>query len=177
MKPHTLAFIASGIALAPPYAAAADGTVTFTGELLPSTCKINGSDGAATINVPLPSTNASALANIGDTAGTTAFSLALSACRGTKARALFQAGTTIDPATGGLINQAASGSNVQVRVLNDLGQPINLATNANSQWTDLTGAAGAATGTLSYSAQYYAAYAAATAGPVSTSVTLLLDYR
>ncbi|CAJ47921.1 fimbrial subunit [Bordetella avium 197N] len=93
----------AGMAAAPAHAA--DGIVTITGEITDSTCKINGGDPPANIFVALPKISTTALKSVGDTAGATAFTIALSDCPDSltgNVKAHFEPGATTDYAHGNL---------------------------------------------------------------------------
>ncbi|WP_330732926.1 fimbrial protein [Burkholderia territorii] len=107
---------------------AADGEISFNGKVLSTTCTI-GAGGGATGNknmtVKLPSVSASALANSGDVAGRTPFSIQLSGCTGdsTNVSTVFESGDTVDTVSGRL-NLVTAGAdpvatNVQINLLND----------------------------------------------------------
>jgi major type 1 subunit fimbrin (pilin) len=186
---------AAGIAAAigmPLSSLASDGTITFTGAVTGSSCTINvNGSAAADATVALPTVDTAALDNTaGQTdAGGTFFNIALSNCTGvddygggaapTNVQIYFEAGPNVDEETGGLINLAASGSNVEVKLYNasegtvvgtqitpgkNTVQPAaQVMTDVGTQW-------------------FYAAYSterngAATAGAVSTSVTYSLIYN
>lgn len=183
------------VALAP-QAKAADGTITFNGQITDTTCTISGG-GAATgtgnIVVTLPTVSSSTLAADGKTAGDTPFSLELGGgtnCTNGKTAALWietSSTPALDFATGALKNQAPGGaSNVQVRMINPSNnQPINLGINAavtNGASVIAANNQPAATvsgnkATLNYSAQYLAKGGAATAGAVSTYLTYSIQYN
>jgi major type 1 subunit fimbrin (pilin) len=161
-------------ALAPNQASAADGTINITGSVNASTCKINGANSPATVNVTLPTVSTTSLSAAGTTAGRTAFALALSNCGSlTKAQTFFEPGPTI-MADGNLKN-GGSATGVEVQLLNSDFSAINLAGTAstqNSQQVALT----SGTGNLNYYAQYFAT-AAAGAGNVTTSVQFTMLYQ
>ncbi|AZY51350.1 fimbrial protein [Bordetella avium] len=100
----TLLALASMVA-APAHAA--DGLITITGEITTQTCKINGNTPPYNLLVPLPKISTSALKNTGDTAGSTVFQLKLTECPQALATqslsAYFEAGPTVDYATGNLL--------------------------------------------------------------------------
>lgn len=174
MKKALIALAASATVLTSFSALAADGTVNFTGEISSQTCTIDGNaTGATTKSVTLPRVSASSLGAVGQTAGRTAFSLALTGCTGSSALVRFEQGSTVDAATGNLINQTTTGSNVQIQLLNAAFAPINLQTNANSLSTAITANAA----TINFYAQYVAANAVATAGQVTSSVQFSMDYN
>lgn len=154
-------------------ASATDGTINFSGEISNQTCVIEGNTGTTVKTVTLPRVAASSMATVGQQAGRKDFTLALTGCTGSSALVRFEQGATVDAATGNLTNQAASGSNVQLQVLNANLDPINLQTNAGSLSTDIT----EKDATLQFYVQYIAANAAATAGQVTSSVQFSMDYN
>lgn len=173
---------------------AGDGTITFTGLIVPTTCIITGggaASGTTNIRVRLPDVSVTALP-AGNSAGDTDFSLILSGpdCTNGKTAALWietTATPALDAATGALKNQASGGAgNVEVRMVNKANrQPINLAVNgyvvdgqsviaANNQPTaKIVGN----TATLNYVAQYLAVGGAATPGAVETYLTYSMQYN
>ncbi|WP_114238885.1 fimbrial protein [Dyella sp. C9] len=182
--------------LAPMAASAADGTITFNGEVTDTTCTITGggaATGSGNITVTLPTVSASALASNGQTAGDTNFSLILGGgtnCADGKTAALWietSQTPALDVATGALKNQAASGAgNVEVRMVNPANsQPINLGINAqvtsgetviaanNQPAAEISGN----TATLNYIAQYLANGGSATPGAVTTYLTYSMQYN
>lgn len=174
MKKVLIALAASAAVVSSLNASAADGTINFTGEISSQTCTIEGNTTGTTIKtVTLPRVAASSLATVGKAAGRKDFSLALTGCTGSSALVRFEQGSTVDAATGNLINQTADGSNVQIQLLNANFAPINLQTNAGSLSTAVT----EETATLQFYAQYIAATAAATAGQVTSSVQFSMDYN
>lgn len=184
------------VALAPQAAKAADGTITFNGQITDTSCTISGG-GAATgtgnITVTLPTVSTSALPAAGKTAGDTNFSLVLGGganCVNGKTAALWVETSqtpALDSATGALKNQTAGGAtNVEVRMMNPANnQPINLGINAAvTNGATVTAAnnqpaatIAANTATLNYSAQYLATGGASTAGAVSTYLTYTMQYN
>lgn len=190
------AVLAAAFGLVALQASAADGTITFNGEITDTTCTITGG-GAATgtgnITVTLPTVSTSALTSAGQTAGDTAFSLVLGGgakCTNGKTAALWIETTqtpALDTTTGALTNQAAGGAaNVEVRMVNPANnQPINLGINAavaagntviaanNQPAATISGN----TATLKYIGQYLAMTGGAQAGAVSTYLTYSMQYN
>ncbi|SDV01879.1 fimbrial protein [Pseudomonas mucidolens] len=174
MKKVLIALAASAAVATSFNASAADGTINFTGEVSSQTCAIEGNTtDATTKTVTLPRVAASSLATVGQTAGRTGFTLALTGCTGSSALVRFEQGPTVDAATGNLINQTTSGSNAQIQLLNASFAPINLQTNDGSLSSAITTKAA----TLQFYAQYIAANAAATAGQVTSNVQFSMDYN
>lgn len=168
------AALIAGIAAASS-AAATDGTITITGNVVASTCKINGTNSPANIAVTLPTVSTTSLNAAAAVAGRTPFTIALTGCGSlTKATTFFEPGPTV-LADGNLKNATGSATSVEVQLLN--GDFSAIALNAasgsqNSQQATLTSGAG----TLSYYAQYYAT-AAAGAGTVNTTVQYTMLYQ
>ena len=86
---------------------AADGTITIRGEIVDSTCLIQGAQPPANIDGRLPKISTSAGKNVGDTAGATVFDIRLTQCPATlnnnDVHIYFEPGHTTDFATGTLI--------------------------------------------------------------------------
>ncbi|KVD61998.1 pilus assembly protein FimA [Burkholderia ubonensis] len=166
-------------------AMAADGEIAFNGKVLSTTCTIaagGGASGGKNMTVKLPSVSASALANAGDVAGRTPFSIQLSGCTGdsTKVSTVFEAGSTVDSASGRL-NLVSAGaedtvaSNVQINLLNDAQEPIKAGL-AGSQQNSQVVALKDGGATLNYYAEYYAT-GKSTAGSANSRVQYSLDYQ
>lgn len=174
-----LAAVFTGLAGVTPVAQAADGTITFNGEVTATTCLINGSVSPANLTVTLPTVSTSALGVAGATAGDTGFTLALTGCSasGQGVTTHFEAGTHVDVATGRLNNTSGSAPEVQIQLLNAQGGVIKVGASAVQQnaGTPVTITGGSAT--MNYTARYYANGAAATPGTVTTSVTYTVAYQ
>lgn len=191
------AMIAAGLVTAmalPMSSQASDGTLTFTGAVTANSCtiKVNGVTGA-TATVALPTVDTAALSNVSPrtTAAGTFFSIDLSSCSaitdigGTAApstiQIYFEAGPNVDEATGGLINTAVGGSNVEVNLYNASGATV-VGTHIlpGTPTNQPTAQTATATGTQWFYAGYSTAGgggAAATAGAVNTSITYSLIYQ
>nr|WP_199043691.1 fimbrial protein [Dyella sp. ASV24] len=190
------AALASAAALGARHAYAADGTITFNGQIVGATCTITGSgaaNGTGTITVTLPEVSASALQAKGSTAGDTTFQLTLGGgtnCANGKTAALWVEASqtpTLDTVTGALKNNGTA-TGVEVRMVNPAnGQAINLA--VNSPVTNLATSISANnqpaatiagnTATLNYLAQYFnpPTGGAVSAGSVITSLTYSMQYN
>ncbi|HEV2540898.1 MAG TPA: fimbrial protein [Frateuria sp.] len=166
-------------AFAPQAALAADGTVTFNGKILSSTCTVSNASGG-NVAVTLPAIPVSSFGSQGSVAGITPFSLNLTGCPTTPSGVVVGAafsGASIDTTTGAIKNATGAGnSNVEVQLTNAAGTtPFNLNTNPNP--VNATISAGG-TATLAYQAQYYQPTSTAvTAGTVTASVTYTLTYN
>ncbi|MGO4504332.1 MULTISPECIES: fimbrial protein [unclassified Dyella] len=157
-------------------ASAVDGTITISGNINASTCKINGANSPAAIAVTLPTVSTTSLNAAAAVAGRTPFSIALTGCGSlTKATTFFEPGPTV-MGDGNLKNATGTATGVEVQLLNGAdfsAIALNSASGAqNSTQATLTGGAG----TLNYYAQYYAT-AAAGAGTVATSVQFTMLYQ
>ncbi|WP_239066690.1 fimbrial protein [Bordetella pseudohinzii] len=88
-------------------AQAADGTITIRGEIVDTTCKIEGALPPANINVRLPKISTAAIKNVNDTAGATVFNINLTECpaaiNGQDVHIYFEPGHTTDYASKTLI--------------------------------------------------------------------------
>ncbi|MCC7597903.1 type 1 fimbrial protein [Janthinobacterium sp. FW305-129] len=172
------ALIAAASAM-PALAHAADGTITFTGQVTAQTCTINGGAGKD-FTVALPPVSASSLSIDGATAGRTPFKIVLTACTSATGNvsAYFEAGTTIDTATGRLKNAAGTATKVQIGLLNsDLTNTAIVLGAAQAAQNSQSVAIASNTATLNYFAQYVASGGAAGVGTVSTSVMYTMSYQ
>jgi len=156
-------------------ASAADGNITFNGEVTGQTCAING--GTNDLVVTLPTVAASALDTVGKTAGLTPFNIDLTGCAATpgKVRVAFEPGATVDASTGRL-RTTGGATNVQIGLRNAADtSTINLgaaAAGQNSTAVDIVNG----NASLRYTAEYVATGGAATVGLVTTSVVYSLAY-
>ena len=171
-------------------AVAADGRITFDGEVADATCLINGVDKSADLTVKLPKVTTSALAADGDTAGLQSFVLKLSGCKTASGSVYphFLFGESIDPKTNRLMNQSTGNGNarnVQIAILNEDLSPVDLAKDAGEQnvlkveLNAVTSGEPATTqgeATLKFFAQYVATGGAATAGRVNANVLYAMVY-
>ena len=177
-KSIALAAVLTAATVAPLSASAADGTITFNGQVTAQTCSI-ATPGGADFSVNLPTVISNSLSAAGETAGRTAFSIQLAQCDAGQVATYFEPGATVDFSSGRLNNQAAqnAASNVQIQLLGGNGQflPVVASGTAqdNSQWVtvDTTG-----TANLNYFAEYYATGNAG-AGDVSTSIKYTIIYN
>lgn len=171
--------------------AASSGTITFNGQITDTTCDVTVDGQGASATVTLPTVSSSLLTSAGSVAGTTDFTMQLSNCslgnNISKVSAYFQSGSTVDPATGHLLQTATSGaSNVDLQLLDpgNSNQPIKAgdASQIAGNTTKNMTSDGTTTGTLlttinlPYAVQYYAT-GAATAGTVTSSVVYNLQYQ
>jgi major type 1 subunit fimbrin (pilin) len=175
------ALVAAVLGLAAAGAHASDGTITFNGALTATTCTING-NGTSSKNftVTLPTVSTSILTTAGDTAGTTGFNVALTACSPvtstSTAAVFFESGPTTDLSDAGLLLVDAGGAqNVKLRLLNSDMSPIKAGFSRDLQGSKSASIqSGAAT--LYYNVQYYAK-GATTAGAANSSVVYSIDYQ
>ena len=148
-------------------ASAADGTITFKGDIMPTTCEINGGAGDD-VTVDMPTIAAAELDAAGKSAGEKPFNITVGStatpCAASHVQLRFEPGGNVDAATGRLKN-TGDAKNLLVEVLNDTGAVINLNDNTNSQTVATT----AGVADMKYTARYYAT-GAVEAGTVDTSV-------
>lgn len=180
-----LAAVAAVVSI--PSAAAADGTITFTGNITADTCTVKGgnpgSPTAASFTVTLPNVDAPSLGAANQIAGTTPFQIVIggpgqTGCtNGKTVRANWEAGPTIDAVTGALKNTAASSpaSNVQIALFSQGGTIINLAGLYNDP-SNPSAVIASNAATLNYQAAYKAT-GAATAGAVASQVNYSVTYN
>lgn len=171
-------------ALGMPLANAADGTITFNGELTATTCTVAVNNGTGSGAVTLPTVTAASLDAAGKTAGQTSFNIQLTGCIGTAntAAAFFEAGSTVNPLSGNLRNTnatAGAASNVNLQLLDSTsGTAIKagdtLQRTSTSHITLSKGGGGSTT--LPYAVQYFAT-GKATPGAVGSAVTYSIDYQ
>lgn len=171
------ALIAAASAM-PALAHAADGTITFTGQVTAQTCTINGGAGKD-FTVALPPVSASSLSIDGATTGRTPFQIVLTACTSATGNvsAYFEAGTTIDTATGRLKNAAGTATKVQIGLLNSDATTAIVLGAAQAAQNSQSVVIASNTATLNYFAQYVASGGAAGVGTVSTSVMYTMSYQ
>ncbi|WP_256233603.1 MULTISPECIES: fimbrial protein [unclassified Pseudomonas] len=172
MYAHMKKLIALAIVAVPGFAAAAD-TITFQGEVTDQTCTvtINGTQGNATVLLPV--VPASSLAAANSTTGVTPFTLGVTGCSTTgaqsvKARFL---GHNVD-GDGNLSNiaTASPATNVALQLLESSGGAvIDLSGGVVSAATGIS-LGGATSGSHDYAVQYVSVLGGATAGAV-TGVT------
>ncbi|MDV5526881.1 fimbrial protein [Enterobacter hormaechei] len=159
--------------------AASTGTITFNGELTATTCDAVVDNQAANATVVLPTVGTNQLVNLGETAGRTGFNIALTNCQGTlkTASAFFEAGPTVDLASGHLLNKGGSATNVslQLRDESSANGDVIVAGNgnqaANTTYVDVS----SGSANLPYSVEYFAD-AATTAGTVISQVVYSIQY-
>ncbi|UEP48127.1 fimbrial protein [Burkholderia ambifaria] len=156
--------------------AVTQGKVTFDGELTASTCSIKAGDEDK--KVLLPKVSTVALANKGDTAGSTSFDISATKCAAdVKQVAAHFEMTNMDPATGFLKNladAATAAQNVVVQLVNSDGTGIRAG--STGAYFDVTGTADDRGATMLYGGQYYAT-GATKAGKVSTFARFTLAYQ
>lgn len=173
--------VASASVLA--FSAHASGRINFDGEVVAQTCNVTVNGQATTLvpgtNVSLPHVTQGALANVGDVAGETRFTIGLRDCLATPgtAAAFFEQGPTVD-GSGRLKNMTVGGAdNVQLQLLDVDGNnaPINVG-DASQRTNNVHGTISGGAVDLPYGVRYYAA-GASTAGLVTSSVTYTIDYQ
>lgn len=180
MNLSTLRLAFAGTALVASMAAsAADGTITFTGDITATTCIVGpgtGAGGAAkAIKIKLPELATSALGTDGATNGDTDFSLKLGGgadCVGQSGKLgkMAFSGANINPTTGRLTNTGTA-ANVEVELVS-AGTPLHLANDKIDFAVNATG-----DNEFPMTARYRASGGAAGQGDVSTTVEYTLSYN
>ena len=182
MKKTTPKFLAAlaiaSTALVSQFASAnGDGTITFNGNITAQTCTINGNgSGAKDFLVTLPPVSVTTLANAGQTAGRTRFTIALTNCTpdSGNAHTYFEPGITTDAATGYLKLDAGGATNVQIGLLNGDLTEIKAGFPDSAQ-NSKPAPISAGSATLPYFAQYVST-GTATAGAANSSVMYTIIY-
>ena len=159
-------------------AMAADGTITFNGDIKENSCKLD-SAAAGALNdkiVPLANANANSFRIAGDVAGSTPFKISVSGCDMQKVKTSFEPGGQVDPVTGAL--KLGTRTDLQLQILNTDGQIINLTTGANNtEYVTLSGDGATKSAELNYFARYVSLKPTVAAGIVTTSVVYSMNYQ
>lgn len=157
------------------------GIVQFSGEISSETCTAEvGSAGTETAVVNLPKVALGSLSSVGTTAADTKFSIKIVASGGgdcdienTVSGIYFEPNSQQINNDGRLNNTAADGAkDIELRLLNNIKQPINLTKNYGDQESSAI-----SENVFNYYAQYYAASDAATAGKVVSEVNYTIVYK
>lgn len=176
MNKKLLSVIFGGLSVCAMPALANTGTITFDGSITSNTCNttVNGS---GTNTVTLPPVSADLLANSGDVAGLSGFTIDLSGCTGSlqTASAFFEPGATVN--TDGRLTTAGTATNVDIQLLDgsNANAPI-VAGNTNQVNGNSYVSLSSGTASLPYAARYYATGQAG-AGDLTTSVTYSIQYK
>lgn len=167
----TFGFLALATA---PAQAASTGTINFSGQVLADSCSIEV-NGGNTVVLPLVTTTDFG-STVGSTAGTTSpFTIALTGCdTGATTAQMNFSGTQVDTTSGNLLNSAASGSNVEVQLLDTSNNVINTSTQANAPSISIDHTTG--NGSTQLKARYISTNTSTTAGLVQSSVGFTLTY-
>jgi major type 1 subunit fimbrin (pilin) len=174
-----IAAIAIGSVAGSPTAMAANGTITFNGEIGSVTCDVGGG-GSNTPNftVTLPKVGTNSFQQVGDTSAATPYAIRVggpdepSCPEGTKI-AIFHEITSaqIDPITGNLSLTSSSGATgVQLQILQS-NQPIDLRTGQRTEAEITNGSA-----TIPFAVRYIATAAAPTPGSANSQVLYTVAY-
>ncbi len=169
--------LAAGGAYADP--ASNGGVLTINGELVATTCTVSGEGQGNNFAVTLPKVSVNALSAAGSTAGTTGFTIALSACdpKSGKVRTYWERGANT-LANGNLKNTGAA-SNVEVSLINNnvTWGKMDVSKLDDAQNSQAVSIGTDGTAQLKYAAQYVSPDGGATAGTVTTSVTYSMIYH
>lgn len=177
-----LALTILGVFLVGGSAAAADGTINFTGNIEAATCTISPGAGATghgkTIAVAMDTYASTAFTGAGQSLGKKDFAIALSGagCVASKTYSMEFSGGNVDATTGHLNIATGLGNatGLQLRMLNKTGAVVNLSTQANAP-SVITTADGK--GLLEMGVEYYSTLAAVTDGSVTSSVEFVLKHN
>ncbi|WP_431221679.1 fimbrial protein [Serratia sp. L9] len=180
MKKILLPAVAAAVLSSGMVQAASTGTITFNGELTATTCNVIVDGQAADATVALPTIGTNQLASVTKTAGATGFVMALSQCSGTleTASAFFEAGSSVDQATGRLKNMTGDATGVSLQLLDGSAtgtsviQAGNQSQHLNTVYKDIS----AGSANLPYIVRYYAE-APTTAGTVVSNVVYSIQYQ
>lgn len=155
-------------------AAEPDGTITFNGLISSQTCDVSVNNGSNAVT--LPNIVSSLLAEEGQVAGNTTFTVNVKDCttKQGNVRAFFQAGTNVDLGTGTLKNNGTA-KNVHIQILDPKGNQLKVGDESQRSGATNQEALKEGSAALVYSAQYYAT-GKAEAGVVATSVEYSIDY-
>ncbi|MFC0226146.1 fimbrial protein [Serratia aquatilis] len=160
--------------------AASTGVITFNGELTANTCDVVVDGQTADALVKLPIIGINQLTAATKTAGRTGFNMALKNCAGTlkTASAFFEAGASVDLASGRLKNMTGTATNVdlQLRDGSSAGETVIVAGNQSQRTSTTYVNVESGTANLPYSVEYYAK-GATTAGTVVSSVVYSIQYK
>lgn len=152
---------------------AANGTITFTGDISNTTCNISVNGRNSSTTIVFEPISASALSKAGEVASELPVTLTLTNCENPteNVRALFESPET-DSITGNLKNKG-SATNVQVQLMDNSRQPIKLGDGSQANGPSFKIVDNMAT--LDYFARYYATDKVE-AGDVSTVVNYSISY-
>ncbi|MBY5924134.1 MULTISPECIES: fimbrial protein [unclassified Halomonas] len=158
-------------------AQAADGTITFNGEIVAANCTIPTAD----TSVTLPTVSTSAFGAAGTRAGQKAFQLALTCTAGTtgaqKVAVRFTGDDSqVDPTTGlFLLDATSTAQNVGIAVYDANDDWVKAANNASTPAVDIV--AGSGTTLIPLTAWYQSTAAAVTAGTVNATGAIEIVYE
>lgn len=150
---------------------AADGVITFNGEITATTCDITSDNGGKDFTVTLPKVSTTALANAGDIAGVTQFSLNLANCTSNVAVAASFENTTNTDTSNGNLNPTVGPAGVQIRLADSAGTQAKVNGGAVGQTNIVAGSA-----TLPFQAYYFAKTPVTNAGIVTAQVNYTIAY-
>jgi len=162
-----------------------DGTINFTGSVSNVTCTITAAGGTNTGTVNMPTVTAGAFKAVGDSAGTTQFSIKLSGCTGTpaptQAAAWFETGTNVNPAGRVIAKNAAAPLDTSLSIgLYNVGSATPIAIGQGNGSIGSSGSAFTITAggaTMNYQAKYYAEQATVTPGAITGNVNYTIQYQ
>ena len=159
---------------------AADGTITFDGEITANTCAVkldNIDGGTGTVTLPIRSVNN--LLEEGNVAGLTPFTIKLSNCQisnSTTVSTYFEPGTLVNAEGRLMLSNESVATNVEIQLLNsEQGVIVAGALQGQNDIPVPLQDGSASEASLSYFAQYYATDAV-TPGQLSSQVSYTIVY-
>ncbi|MHA7847497.1 fimbrial protein [Serratia sp. D1N4] len=175
MKMNKVALMVVGLVLST--AVLADNTIKFQGEVADQTCDININGNASTPLILLPTVASTALANSGDTAGQTPFTISLTGCTASGSDTAIKTVFVGNNLTAnGRMGNTGTASNVSLRLVDPVAPAIPLDLTGQVGAAGLSLAAGATSAAHDFAVEYYSE-GGATAGSVLGSVQYSVSYQ
>ncbi|WP_374556475.1 fimbrial protein [Aquitalea pelogenes] len=184
MKRYIVLASTAAMAVIAAEAYAFDGTINFAGTVSNITCTIAAAGGNNIGTVTLPTVTQSALKAVGDTAGTTQFTIQLSGCSGspspTKAAAWFETGSEVNDAGRLVATVEGTTTSALSIALYNMGSPTPIVIGQGDGSLGSSGRdfdiSGSGT-TLKYQAKYYAETTGVPPGKVQAKVNYTIQYQ
>lgn len=175
MKMNKIAIVAAGLVLST--AALADNTIKFQGEVADQTCNVSINGNASTPLILLPTVATTALANSGDTAGQTPFTIGLTGCTASgTATAIKTVFVGNNLTANGHMGNTGTAGNVSLRLVDPATPATALDLTGQTGAAGLSLASGATSASHDFAVQYVAE-GVATPGSVLGSVQYSVSYQ
>ena len=160
--------------------AASDNTIRFQGEVADQTCEVQVNGNSASPVVLLPTAAAKDLAESGNVAGATNFTVSLSGCKVSASDAavttVFVGNNIVTAGSGNALGNTGSAKNVALQLLDSAGgNPIDVSGQTGA--AGLTLATGATATSHDFAVQYFATGDDVTPGSVNGSVQYAVSYK